>query len=84
MELLGTGHWTGSVLSGGWLQGGGETYASVEPATGQQLVEVGAAAPQDVRRAVQRAGDTQPAWAARPYDHRAAVLRAADLLEEVK
>src|SRR5215211_1249422 len=83
MELLGTGHWAGRVFSGGWLQGGGETYASVEPATGQQLAEVGAAAPQDVRRAVQRAGDTQPAWAATPYDHRAAVLRrAADLLEE--
>jgi benzaldehyde dehydrogenase (NAD) len=37
----------------------------------------------NIGRAVQRASEAQPGWAATPYDRRAAVLRrAADLLEE--
>jgi benzaldehyde dehydrogenase (NAD) len=68
----------------GWMgRRRGSNLASVEPATGRQLVDVGAAAPEDVQRAVQRASDAQQAWAATPYDIRATVLRrAADLLAE--
>lgn len=68
----------------GWMgRRRGSNLASVEPATGRQLVDVGAAAPEDVQRAVQRASDAQQAWAATPYDIRATVLRrAADLLVE--
>jgi hypothetical protein len=43
---------------------GGHTFASVEPATGQQLADVGSASTDDLRRAVQRANDAQPGWAA--------------------
>jgi benzaldehyde dehydrogenase (NAD) len=68
----------------GWMgRRRGSNLASVEPATGRQLVDVGAAAPEDVQRAVQRASDAQQAWAATPHDIRATVLRrAADLLAE--
>jgi benzaldehyde dehydrogenase (NAD) len=83
MQLLGDRKWQRKIFSGGWIDGGGDTYASVEPATMQQLGEVGAATAADVGRAVQRASKAQPGWAATPYDRRAAVLRrAADLLEE--
>ena len=73
----------GQIYSSGWVDGGGQTFASVEPATGRQLADVGAAARDDVRRAVPRAREAQRAWAATPYDGRAKVLRrAAELLVE--
>jgi acyl-CoA reductase-like NAD-dependent aldehyde dehydrogenase len=80
-ELLGAAAWAGKIYSRGWVEARGPTFASVEPATGRQLADVGSAAPDDVRRAVQRASDAQQAWAATPYDWRATVLRrAAELL----
>jgi benzaldehyde dehydrogenase (NAD) len=80
--LLDAAGWAGKIYSGGWVDGD-HRYASTEPATGRQLADVGAAAPEDVRRAVERAGEAQRAWAATPYDSRATVLRrAADLLVE--
>ena len=82
MELLGTVDWSGRIFSGGWIEGGGQTYPAVEPATGQILGQVGAASPADVDRAVALARQAQPLWAATSYEARAAVLRrAADLLE---
>ena len=36
-ELLGAAAWAGKIYSGGWVDGGGHTFASVEPATGRQL-----------------------------------------------
>jgi GNAT superfamily N-acetyltransferase len=51
-------------LLGGWVDEGGHTFAAVEPATGRQLAEVGSAAMDDVRRAVQRGSDAQQGWAA--------------------
>jgi benzaldehyde dehydrogenase (NAD) len=82
-ELLGSGMWAGKIYSGGWVDGSGGNYASVAPATGERLGDVGAAGPGDVRRAVQLARDSQQDWAVTPYDRRAAVLRrAADLMEE--
>ena len=65
-ELLRISEWAGKIYSGGWIDGGGETFASVEPATGRQLGKVGSAAPDDVHRAVQRASDAQHGWAATP------------------
>ena len=82
-ELLGAGAWAVKIYSGEWIDGGGGTYAAVEPATGQCLANVGAADLGDVRRAVRLAQEVQHGWAATPYDRRAAVLRrAADLLEQ--
>ena len=82
MELLGTVDWSGRIFSGGWVEGGGDTYPAVEPATGRTLARVGAASPSDVDRAVEWARQAQPSWAALSYEARAAVLRrAADVLE---
>lgn len=83
VELLGSAAWEGRIFSGGWTVGGGQTYPAVEPATGHTLGQVGAASAADVDRAVGLAREAQTAWAATPYDDRAAILRrAADLLEE--
>ena len=80
-KLLGAAEWTGKIYSGGWIDGAGQPITSVEPATGERLADVGSASAADVRRAVQRACDGQPAWAATSYALRASVLRrAADLL----
>lgn len=67
-ELLDVAEWGGKIYSGGWVDGGGHTFKSVEPATGRQLAEVGSASTDDVRGAVQRASDAQQDWAATPYD----------------
>jgi benzaldehyde dehydrogenase (NAD) len=81
VALLGAGGWAGKIFSGGWVDGHGRTLISMEPATGRRLADVGSAAPEDVRSAVELAVVAQRAWAATPYSDRAAVLlRAADLL----
>lgn len=49
-ELLGAAAWAGKIYSGGWVDGSGHTFASVEPATGRQLDDVGSAAPDDVQQ----------------------------------
>ena len=84
VALLEETYWSGRIYSGGWVEGGGQSYPAVEPATGRTLGQVGAAAAADFHRAVGRASAAQAAWAATPYDVRAAVLRrAGDLLEEL-
>ena len=83
VALLEETYWSGRIYSGGWVEGGGQSYPAVEPATGAPG-QVGAAAAADFHRAVGRASAAQAAWAATPYDVRAAVLRrAGDLLEEL-
>ncbi|WP_018682919.1 benzaldehyde dehydrogenase [Actinokineospora enzanensis] len=83
MALLADGAWHGKIWTGSWTDGGGGGYQAVEPATGQQLGEVGRATPADVRAAAERAGAAQRAWATAPHEQRAAVLRrAGDLLTE--
>ncbi len=37
-ELLAAAAWAGKIYSGGWVDGGGHTFASVEPATDRQLM----------------------------------------------
>ena len=82
MNLLEAKTWTGKLFLDGWRAGGGGERAVVEPATGGELGRVGMANPADVRKAAARATEAQRAWAAEPYDKRAAVLRkAGDLWE---
>src|SRR5215211_6027525 len=79
-HLLDTGTWSGLILSGGWREAAGGDAAVVEPATGDELERIGSAAPADVADACARAAEAQPAWAAAPFDERAAVLRRASAL----
>ena len=37
-QLLGAAEWAGKIYSGGWVDGGGASYAAVEPATGRRLL----------------------------------------------
>ena len=75
MGLLDTVDWPGRIFSGGWVRGGGQTYPTLEPATGRTLGQVGAASVADVDRAVELAVSAQPGWAGASYQMRAAVLR---------
>lgn len=75
--------WTGRIYSGGWIEGQGGTAAITEPATGGRLGTIGVASAQDVDRAARSARQARAAWAATPFDRRAAVIReAARLLLE--
>src|SRR4051794_37190080 len=80
MALLDSTVWSGSIFSGGWREAAGGDASVMEPATGQELQRIGAAAAQDVAEACARAAEAQPAWAAAPFDERAAVLRRASAL----
>ena len=77
MALLDDGAWHGKVWTGSWTDGSGGTYDAVEPATGDAIAPVGRATPEDVVAAAERAGAAQRAWAALPFEERAAVLRRA-------
>ena len=77
MALLEDGAWQGKLWTGEWSDGSGGSYAAVEPATGDTLGEVGRATPEDVHTAAVRAVEAQKAWAALPFEERAAVLRRA-------
>ena len=72
--------WAGHIYSAGWQVGHGGTVDVKEPATGEVLTRIGLADAQDVDRAAQAAAQAQPAWAATPFDQRAAVLRRAEQL----
>ncbi|MBZ5740701.1 aldehyde dehydrogenase family protein [Nocardioides mangrovi] len=83
MTLLDAQTWTGKILLDGWVDGGGGTAPSIEPATGEVLGTYGVASADDVRRAATRAAEAQREWAARKPEERAAVLRkAGELFEE--
>jgi benzaldehyde dehydrogenase (NAD) len=74
--------WHGKIFTTGWKPANGGLDV-LEPATGEVLTRVGSADAGDVARAAAEARRLQPAWAATPYEQRAAVLRkAAALLEE--
>ncbi len=74
--------WEGKALLNGWRDTQGGRHAVIEPATGQVLHTIGLADPQDVAAAAKVAKAAQPAWAATPFEQRAAIFRrAADLLE---
>ena len=69
-------------IDGEWVDGGGGTIASIEPATGATLTTVGIADAADVARAAEGAARAQVQWAATPHPARAAVLRRAGQLWE--
>ncbi|WP_328814244.1 aldehyde dehydrogenase family protein [Rhodococcus sp. NBC_00297] len=72
-----------SIYSNGWTAAGDGSIEVFAPATGELLGRVGAASPEDVRRAAADAAAAQVMWGNAPYAVRAAVLnRAAELLLE--
>ncbi|MBB5152834.1 L-glutamate gamma-semialdehyde dehydrogenase [Saccharopolyspora phatthalungensis] len=70
------------TIGGTQRMAGGERFDVVQPHDHQHVLGTSAqATSQDVAEAVQAAKDAAPAWAATPFDERAAVLlRTADLL----
>lgn len=81
MTLLGD-DWTGKIHSAGWREGGAGQIAITAPASGERLGSIGAAGPDDVVLAAERAAEAQREWAASPPGVRAAVLRRAGQLWE--
>lgn len=74
-----------SVFIGGqWRSGGGEPFASLDPATGETVWEGAAAGPADVAAAVEAARAAWPGWADRPHADRVEILGRykAALLEQ--
>ncbi|MEU8308435.1 benzaldehyde dehydrogenase [Actinomadura sp. NPDC048955] len=83
MTLLDPGAWIGKIFDGGWAAArDGGVFEVGEPATGATLGTLGEAGAADVARAARAAAAAQRDWAARTYEERAAVLRAAGRLFE--
>lgn len=83
MGLMDTSLWEGRVYSCGWSTASGGTRRVTEPATGQGLATVGLADSSDIARAATAAKQAQAAWAATPFQQRAAILRrAGEIIEE--
>lgn len=83
MNQVSSQRWQQRIFLGGWTPGHGETVPVIEPATGDHLAELSTANAEDVDAAARMAAAAQPAWAALPFDRRAAVLRnVARLLQE--
>lgn len=71
----------GKLYSGGWVAGAGR-LATLEPATGETLAEVGSADGEQVFAAVRLASRAQPGWGATdPYERANVLLRAAALFD---
>lgn len=69
--------WTGKFFSHGWSTGSGGVAEVVEPATGEVLGQIGIADAKDIHAAVVSARSAQEAWAATPFEQRAAIIRTA-------
>src|SRR5918911_3612559 len=82
MSLLDAQVWSGSIFTGQWSSAAGGEMAVVEPATGEQIGQIGYAGPDDVARSSASALDAQRDWARHSYEERAAVLRRAGALWE--
>jgi benzaldehyde dehydrogenase (NAD) len=75
--------WNGRIFSDGWRTAAGGTQEVVEPATGETIAMIGVGSPEDMHNAAVCATAAQGAWAAMPFDQRAAIMReAARLLKE--
>lgn len=75
--------WSGKIYSQGWNIADGGTTNVIEPATGEVLGVIGIASETDVDSAARSALKARTAWAATPFDQRAAIMReAARLLRE--
>lgn len=83
MNLLDPSVWTEKIYTvGGWVAGGDGARDVIEPATGATLGVLGRASAADVAKAATAAAQAQRDWAARSYEDRARVLRAAGELWE--
>ncbi|TKC80206.1 aldehyde dehydrogenase family protein [Trinickia terrae] len=80
-KLLDAGIWQGRLFTGSW-QESASGQDVIEPATGQKLGRIGMAGAALVAESAATASAAQTAWAALPYDERAAVLRRAAQLAE--
>jgi acyl-CoA reductase-like NAD-dependent aldehyde dehydrogenase len=71
------------LIGGEWLDAaGGATVPTVDPATNEVIVDVAAAQPDDIDRAVRAARAAFPAWRDLDPDKRARILlRVAELIE---
>lgn len=73
----------GLFIGGEWVDGAHGTFPVHDPATGDILVEIADASPEDGIRALDAAVAAQDAWAATPPRTRSDILRRAfDLLQE--
>ena len=81
IPFLNTGIWNGKLFLGGW-NNASKANEILEPATGAVLTRVGTATPADVAEAAKRARAAQAAWAALPYEQRAAIFRKAAVIIE--
>jgi succinate-semialdehyde dehydrogenase / glutarate-semialdehyde dehydrogenase len=70
---------TGLLVAGVWREGHGG-FPVTDPATGEVLVEVADASPQDGLDALAAAADAAPGWASTPPQQRSDILAAADQL----
>src|SRR4051794_11715178 len=69
------------LIGGSWSDGGGGTYAHVNPATGREQAPVGLASAADVDAAVAAARSALPVWRGmRPDERRNALQRLAGLI----
>lgn len=70
-------------IKGQWLQGEGQTFHSLNPATGETVWSGAAAQPAQVDLAISAARNAQPEWAARSLEDRINQVRKfAGLVEE--
>ncbi|KJC54074.1 benzaldehyde dehydrogenase [Bradyrhizobium sp. LTSPM299] len=83
LDIQGPKNWTGKIFGGRWIEGRGGEVAVVEPATGNDLGQIGVATSADVDDAAARASSAQREWNSVSFKKRAEILRdAAGLLRE--
>ncbi|HXZ56101.1 MAG TPA: benzaldehyde dehydrogenase [Gaiellaceae bacterium] len=81
-NLLDESQWTGKIYSGGWVDAP-TRIETTEPATGQVLGSAGGGDAASIARAAVSAAEAQRAWAATPFEERAAIVqRAGELMEK--
>jgi len=81
-NLLDESQWTGKIYSGGWVDAPTK-IETTEPATGQVLGSAGGGDAASIARAAVSAAKAQRAWAATPFEERAAIVqRAGELMEK--
>ena len=81
-RLLDAARWSNKLFNGDWTEA--TTSITVrEPATGNELGQVGESRPQDIDKIVERAAAAQAAWSTWSAEDRAALCRrAAQILED--
>ena len=81
-RLLDAARWSNKLFNGNWTEA--TTSITVrEPATGDELGQVGESRPQDIDKIVERAAAAQAAWSAWSAEARGALCRrAAQILED--